>query len=309
MRALLTAVLITAFQATITAAPSTPVETFPAALAEAKSSGKPIAVFIHGSNWHPASKRYRKTLWNPQKLNPHLKNEIILTHINVPQLLDKEESKAFNESVKPWNRKTVSSYPALQLYAADGHLLKTYQGKEILILNSPETIGNHINHIARHAATRTQLLEKIKSARSQQDKAQETKLLSKLTSLPINREPKILDQFKAADPSDSSGWQARLSFNDWDYIRHISNLISKKEISKARADIEQKLESPHYTDRQRTFILGAMARLLVAEQKLDQAWEFTLKAAASNPDSPEAIAILEYGKRETGHPKPSQPIP
>lgn len=291
-----------------TAAP-TFVQGFPAALEAAKSANTPVAVFVHGSSWHPASKKFRSDLWLSKKLADSLSDKVILTEINVPQLLDKEESKIFTDSVKPWNQKSVSSYPAIQFYAPDGLLLKTYRGKEILIFNSPEVIASHINQLTALSNTRTDLQTKIQTAHTAKDKTTGTKLLASLAALPIDKDPKILEQLKVADPNDSTGWQARLSFKNWDYIRHISTLIGKKEISEAREDVESKLNSLHYTKTQKTYIYGAMARVLVAENNLDEAWEYCKKAETNNPGSPEAIAIIEYGKMTTGHPKTDSVIP
>ncbi|SHJ40692.1 F5/8 type C domain-containing protein [Rubritalea squalenifaciens DSM 18772] len=275
---------------------------FPEALSTAKSTKTPVAVLLYASSWHLASKRFHDQLWQAEPFTKELRSSVILTQIDVPQLLDKEEAKKFSASNKGWNQKAIKSYPAIQLYSPDGFLLKTYQGRELRVLTSPLALAAHIDKVVAESMTRDSLLAQIKKARETKNSEKEAALLAKRAGLTINQEAKMVEQLLNADPKDQSGWQARLSFKGWDFVRHISDLISKEETDKAMREVDSMLKSDAYTLEQRVLILGAKGRILVAQNKLEEAWSYFNKAYETAPDSAEAIAMLDYGRHQAGIP-------
>ncbi|BDS07097.1 hypothetical protein NT6N_21370 [Oceaniferula spumae] len=281
------------------AAPSR-VDTFVHSLTEAKASNKPIAVFVHGSSWHPASRLFGEKIWRSETFSSSLKHPVILTNIEIKQGLDKEAAKAEEEKYKGW--KSVTTYPAVQVYGSDGHLLKSYSGRELRILTTPESLADHLNHILAAAELRRTLLDELAKSRADNDPKQELVILTKLIDLSLNNEEKIVDQLKKVDPDDSSGWQARLSFRNWEFVRHISELIGKNETQQALTEIDRLLANPTYTPQQRCLIYGAKGRALVAEGNLNDAWNAFQQAYEADPKGANGIAMLRYGIRMAGIP-------
>lgn len=276
------------------------VSSFSEALAQSKTDKTPVAVLTYGSQWHMASKRFHDTLWMSGDFEKQLKTTVILTEIDVPQQLDKEQSKAFYDANKGWDDKAIKSYPSIQLYSHDGFLLKTYQGQEVRILTSASALAAHVDSTVTISGKRDQLLETVKQARAAKDSDKEAHALSMLASLNINHDPKLVEQMQNADPKDKDGWQARLSFKGWDFVRHISELIEKKETDKAMREVDDMLKSDAYKPEQRALILGAKGRILVAQDQLEEAWSYFKQASEAAPGSPESIAMLDYGRHQAG---------
>ena len=110
----------------------TRVDGFPAAQKKSKELNQPLVVFVHGSEWHPASKVYREKLWKSAELEGLLKG-VVLTEVEVKQNLTKEQADAIAKLNQGWKAEGIRSYPALQIYAPDGLMLEVYQGKAIRI--------------------------------------------------------------------------------------------------------------------------------------------------------------------------------
>lgn len=272
-------------------------DTFVEALAEAKKTARPVAVFVHGSSWHTASKNFGQKIWNNPEFTAALTHPVILTNIHIRQNLDKKTAAAEAAKYKGWNARTLSTYPAIQLYAPDDHLLKHFQGRDLRVLTTPASLASHLDQLLGAAAKRTTLLKAIADARSNKDTKSELKHLTALVELPFNNEPKIIEQLKKADPADTSGWQARLTFKGWGFVRHITGLINNKKSEQALKEIDALLKSPGHTPAQRALILGAKGKTLVAREEYSQAWEAYQQAHQADPNGPNGKAMLSYGIR------------
>lgn len=271
---------------------------FVEATALAKKSGRPLAVYIHGSSWHLASKRFHELIWQKNTFISALTEPLLLTHIEVKQQLEKEAAAKHSEPFKGWNQKTVRTYPAIQVYGSDGHLLQTLSGAELRNLASPDTLAQYLNNFAKLAQQRRKLLSQIESTKD----TDKLEFLSQLAELPLNNEPKITEQFKALDPGDKTGWQARLSFKNWDFVRHITGLVNADKYDEALAEIQKQLNVPGHSPIQLALIHGAKGRVLAAQEKLSEAWTAFKKAHQCDPKGPNGIAMLAYGKRVAGVP-------
>ena len=271
---------------------------FVEATALAKKSGRPLAVYIHGSSWHLASKRFHELIWQKNTFISALTEPLLLTHIEVKQQLEKEAAAKHSEPFKGWNQKTVRTYPAIQVYGSDGHLLQTLSGAELRNLASPDTLAQYLINVAKLAQQRRKLLSQIESTKD----TDKLEFLSQLAELPLNNEPKITEQFKALDPGDKTGWQARLSFKNWDFVRHITGLVNADKYDEALAEIQKQLNVPGHSPIQLALIHGAKGRVLAAQEKLSEAWTAFKKAHQCDPKGPNGIAMLAYGKRVAGVP-------
>ena len=275
-------------------------DTFVEALAEAKKVNQPIAVFVHGSSWHPASRVFGQKIWRNEAFSTLLKYPVILTNIEIKQNLDKRAAKKEEEKFKGW--KAVSTYPAVQIYGSDGHLLKSYSGRELRVMTSPESLANHLNHILEAAGKRGTLLADLAKARAEKNQPAELSALTRLLELPLNNEAKIVQQLQKADPDDTSGWQARLSFKNWEFMRHITGLIHEKKSVQALAETNRLLATAHHTPEQRALILAAKGKALAAQGKLPEAWAAFQEAHRCDPKGANGKAVLKYGARIAGEP-------
>lgn len=264
----------------------------------ARKSERPLAVYIHGSSWHLASKRFLDLIWTKPDFTDGLTHPIILTNIEIKQHLDTEAAQKHAETHKGWNEKSVRTYPAIQLYGFDGHLLTTLSGAELRSLSSVNVLSNRINQLTELANQRRELLGKITQAKPRE----KLPLLAELSNLPLNNEAKIIEQFKTLDPDDATGWQARLSFKNWDFVRDITALVNADKHEEALVSIQKQLSIPGQSPERLALIHGAKGRVLASQEKLTEAWAAFQKAHQCDPKGPNGIAMLAYGKRVAGVP-------
>ncbi len=275
----------------------TKVPEFTAALEKGAELNRPVAVLIHGASWHPLSKRMLNEIWDDSDFQKSLKQDYVLTHIDVPQGQDGEQRKAFDKAHEGWNRKTISSYPAVQLFASDGTLLKTYQGKQMVPLSVAETLAAHMDGTAQAISERDSLLGDLKAARAEGDQVREKKLLLQRAELDLNPEPKFVEQLAKADPGDQSGMQAKLKFQGWNFLRAMRELSDKGEFAKAHEQIDALLALDRFTRAEKALIMASKGRVLVGEKKPSEAWQWFQKAVAQDPYGPDGKAIQRYAER------------
>ena len=292
--------LLLAFQPAFAAPKSA--GTFAEASALAAKEGAPIVIYVHGSSWHPASRLFGEKIWSSAEFRSTLPDEVVLTDIHLKQLLDEEEAKAQAKELEGWNRKTIRTFPALQVFGADGHLLKTIQGREMREIISPAILSEVVQDALASASRRKGLLAAIEEARQKKDAEKELEALIRLVELSLNPEERITEQLKAVDPDDRSGWQARLGFGEWEFVRHISGMIKDGKTDEALAEADRLLEISRHSPEQRALILGAKASALVKQNKLPEAWVLFEEAKATDPDGPNGKAMWRYGVRVAGLP-------
>ncbi|MEJ6717693.1 MAG: discoidin domain-containing protein [Akkermansiaceae bacterium] len=271
---------------------------FVEATALAKKSERPVAVYVHGSSWHGASKRFRDLIWKKPEFADTLTQPIILTSIEVKQHFNKEAAAKHDESDKGWKDKSVRTYPAIQVYGFDGHLLTTLSGADLRSLSSMDALADRLDKLSELANQRRDLLQEATAA----EDSEKLNLLAQLADLPLNNEPKIIAQFKNLDPEDKTGWQARLSFKNWDFVRHITGLVNGDKHDEALAEIEKQLSVPDQSPVRLALIHGAKGRVLASQNKLSDAWITFQKAHQYDPKGPNGITMLAYGTRVAGVP-------
>lgn len=292
--------LLLAFQPVFAAPKSA--DTFAEASALAAKEGAPIVIYVHGSSWHPASRLFGEKIWSSREFRSALPDEVVLTDIHLKQLLDEEEAKAQAKELEGWNRKTIRTFPALQVFGADGHLLKTVQGREMREIISPAILSKLVRESLVTVDQRKALLVEIEEARKNKDTEKELEALIRLVELPLNSEAKIGEKLKAVDPDDRSGWQARLGFGEWEFVRHVSGLIKNGKTDEALAEADRLLEISRHSPEQRALILGAKATALVKQDKVSEAWVLFEEARATDPVGPNGKAMWRYGVRVAGRP-------
>ena len=295
---LLSLALAVAFSLNVQAA-ATRAPTFTKALPIAKSKGQPLLVLVHGSSWHTASQRLNDLVWQDYGFSHLLSSSVVMTSIHIRQNQTKDAAELEKKNREGWN-KSISTYPAVQVYSSDGQILATMQGRALIKSATAEKLAALLNPLIEAANLRTKLLSQYQSAAAAGKHTDAIKKLCQLNELPINKEPDILKMLERVDPSDRSGWQAQISFSGWDYMRDITKRLEEGQAVEVLAETERALKSRANTPDQRTIIYGARGRALVALDRKDDAWICFQKAAAEVPNSANGKAVLNYGRRVTG---------
>ncbi|QQL45248.1 discoidin domain-containing protein [Sulfuriroseicoccus oceanibius] len=300
-----TSLLTLALAATLTIganAEITRIDTFNQARSEAKSADEPLVVFVHGKSWHPASERFLEGIWHGEDLASLIQGDVVMTDVHIRQNLTKEEAERDKKSREGWVEGRQPSYPAVQVYSPEGQLLAHLKGANLRDSAKPEQLAPLLNPILDAARQREKLLATYESAKKADDQKSALEALCELVLLPINPEPKMAEMFAAVDPDDTSGWQSRLQFKGWNYMRDVTKQLNEGKAELVLEEAENLLKNSHFTKEQRALILGAKARALTSQGQLKEAWATFQQAAKLDQDGPNGKALLKYGRRAAGIP-------
>jgi tetratricopeptide (TPR) repeat protein len=264
----------------------------------AKETSAPHLVLVHGSPWQPLSTRLMEIAWDTPELAKSLTAPAVLTAIAVPHDSDEEETKAFNQSHKGWDPRSYTTLPALQLYAADGHLLLVRQGRALRDLATPRELTTFLNETLSHAATRRVLLAALDAAEAGGDNTRALDLLDQLFKLPLNADPDSRARLARQDPHDTLGWQARLNFKPWNtHLREVVASIKEGKAAEVIEDMDHRLAARSVPPSQQALLLGSKAMALAELGQLSAAWGCFEEALAAAPEDPLARALHRHGQR------------
>lgn len=104
--------------------------------------------------------------------------------IIVFEQLDEAAAQAQAQTLEGWNRKTIRTFPAIQVFGTDGHLLKTVQGREMREIISPALLSHVVKGALASAGQRQELLGKIEAARKSKDAEKELEELFEIAGTP-----------------------------------------------------------------------------------------------------------------------------
>lgn len=284
--------------ATVAAAEIVSVPGFAAALEQTTTARRPLAVLVHGSAWQGASRRIAEQVWRTDAFRDGLTESFTLTEIAVDQAPDEAAKKTFAEATKGWDAGSVKTFPAVQVYGSDGHLLKTLAGRDLRdIAGSPDKLAAAVNDLGKASRERDRLREAIAAKAGRGDVSS---LIDAVCALGLAPEKDAVKKIRDIDPEDRSGWAARLSFTGWDFLRRTSERIGKGEATAALDEVESMLANEHYEPPQRSLLLAAKGMLLAALERTEEAWQAYQLAHAWDPDGVNGKAVIHHAHRTVG---------
>jgi len=294
-----TAILVAGFPlAPAVAADIVSVPGFAAAVEQTTAARRPLAVLVHGSAWQGASRRIAEQLWRTDAFRDGLTESFTLTEIAVDQSPDEAAKKTFAEATKGWDAGSVKTFPAVQVYGSDGHLLKTLAGRDLRdIAGSPDKLAAAVNALGKASQERDRLREAIAAKAGRGDVSA---LIEDVCALGLLPEKDAVKKIREIDPEDRSGRAARLAFTGWELIRGTSERIGKGEATAALDEVETMLANEHYEPQQRCLLLAAKGMSLAALERTEEAWQAYQLAHAWDPDGVNGKAVIHHAHRTVG---------
>ncbi|MFM7035906.1 MAG: hypothetical protein ACKOYJ_12115 [Planctomycetia bacterium] len=272
---------------------------FANALAKSTAAGRPLAVLVHGSEWQAASRRLAENVWRGPTFRAAIQEPFTITEIAVGQNDDEAAKKAFTDATKGWDVGSVTTFPAVQIYGTDGHLLKTLSGHDLReVAASADALAAAIDAVGAASRERDRLRAQITAVAARGGDI--STLIGQLNALGLLPEKDVAKRIREIDPTDRSGWAARLSFTGWEFIRGVSVRIGKGESAAALDEVEAMLANEQYEPAQRCLLLAAKGMLLAALERPEEAWQAYLLAHAWDPDGVNGKAVLQHAHRTVG---------
>ncbi len=219
---------------TIPGAAAEHVADFDAALARAKRTRAPIAVFIHGSDWNRPGEAML-AIWKNPKIGESAGADTLLVTID-----RKESPAAADEELAKRNARCqppVRAVPAVALYDSEGRFVVARSGTPEI--GASGGLPASLKSMRALLAKRDDLWKRAAGAAGPRKAA----LLSAGLDLmnqglgPKNIYQPVLDDIKSADPGDSGGHVARLGFSHWGLL----GMVMEKAKAGKQAEAEEEL--------------------------------------------------------------------
>ncbi len=175
---------------------------------------------------------------------------------------------------------SAESYPGLLLYDKAGINYATINGA-VVQKGTPEEVAAKVKSAIDGKHKRDEIMARADAAQG----AEKAKLLLEAALIPgLNRPEKIVDAVKAADPQDSTGAAAILTYEP----SAKAEAYSEKTMAETIADMEKLLEQPFWQPEQRQSMYAIMIGKLHKEGQYDdraKIRELAKKMRELNPDS------------------------
>ncbi len=261
---------------------------FPAALDEAKRTGKDIVVFEDGSDWVPDSAALNRALADPA-LRRRLGDRVIWARHDNPDALPEN----FNESVKPDLAPT--NLPALLVIAPDGRTHAVAEG-----LRS-DRVGVVIGAMPGILDRRTRRDLAWKQAEAASGVARARLYGAGLDLMPFDlakTRKDIRDEIRKADAQDVSGYTFKYgldqagvgAFHEGVTIK----LLERKQYPELIAEADRLLRNPVLAPRQRQIVMTARFQAYRGRGDLPRALAELKAIAAVAPANDMGRAAADY---------------
>jgi hypothetical protein len=215
-------------------AAATQVADFEAALAKARETKAPVAVFIHGSDWNRPGEELLK-VWNDPRLAESAGAATLLVAIDRkenPTDADKATTQRNAKCAPP-----VGSLPAVALYDCEGRLVGVRSGTPEI--DAAGGLPATVRLLLAILHKRDDAWARAASATGPQ---KAVLLAAGLNAMgqglgPGNIYQNILDQIKVADPKDESGCASACSFNPWSLLGMVFDKVRGNEHAAAEEEL------------------------------------------------------------------------
>lgn len=261
---------------------------FPAALDEAKRTGKDIVVLEDGSDWVPDSPALNRALADPA-LRRRLGDRVIWARHDNPDALPAD----FKEPVKPDIAPT--NLPALLVVSPDG---RTHAMAEGLRSDRVPAVIGAVPKILEQRLRRDLSWKKAEAA-SGVERARLYGAGLDLMSFDLAKARKdIRDAIKKADPDDISGYTFKYGFDQSGvgafHEGMTMKLLEQKKYADIIAEADKRLRNPTLTPRQRQIVMTARFQAYRGRGDLPKAFDELRAIAAVAPTNDMARAAIDY---------------
>lgn len=209
---------------------------FEAARAAAKATGAPIAVLIHGSDWNRAGEKLLP-VWKDPRFAAVVGPSTVLLAIDRKERPDPADERlvAANAGCNP----PVRSLPAVALYDSEGRLAGVCDG--LPAIEDAGGLPTAVKRLQAVLARRDACWLRAKSLQGPRRAAAlgEGLAVMKLGAGPDKIYQGVIDEIKAADPSDESGYFGHFTFSRDGLLGMVQDKAGRNEHAAAEAELQR----------------------------------------------------------------------
>lgn len=271
---------------------------FPAAKKQATEEGKDLLMDFTGSDWCGWCIKLKDEVFKHDEFKNGVKDSFVLVEIDFP----KDKSK-LPEETQAQNRKLgeefgIEGYPTIVLADADGRPYATtgYQP------GGPEKYVAHLNELRGRKTARD---EAFAAAEKLEGPAKAKALIDALGKLKLNENavanhyPQVVEQIKASDPDDTTGFAKNLANRQRiaDFQNAMQALAEKQDMAGAMALVDKTLAEGGFETEETLQLMMTRAIIFAEQGKFDEALKAVDDAKAHAPESPLIPGINQFRER------------
>ncbi|MGD7652775.1 MAG: thioredoxin family protein [Verrucomicrobiales bacterium] len=266
---------------------------FAAAKKQAAAENKDLLVDFTGSDWCGYCIRLRKEVFAHDSFKQAVKDKFVLVELDYPRDTSamSEETVAQNAELK--THYAIGSYPTVLLMDSAGKPYRRTGYKK----GGPE---NYLKHLDELLAEKQKSAAEFAKADGMEGLAKANQILAAMKSTGL-RTVLIascygdeIDQLKAADPEDQTGYAAREKKEVFEWT--LSRLSLKKDTGGMLRLIDSRLVADGVKTGEKQKLMGMKARIFAQSGNYDLARKTLAEAKAIDPASKEAESFERFEK-------------
>lgn len=290
---------------------------FAAAKKQAASEKKDLLMDFTGSDWCGWCIKLNAEVFSHDSFRTGVKDKFVLVELDYPQKpenLDKlsAETKAQNKELQA--KYSIQGFPTILLCDAEGKpFAKTgYQA------GGPEKYLTHLDELRAKKDIRD---KSFAQAAKSEGPAKAKALIAALDALELEDSavasfyPDVVDQIKAADSKDETGYGKKLAAKAKlaEFKTELEGFATKQDMAGALAFVEKSAASGEFEDETKQQMIATKAMILARMQKFDDAIKAIEEAKAAAPESKTAGMLdglkvqLEKAKTQAAAKEEEQP--
>jgi thioredoxin-related protein len=257
---------------------------FEASKKQAAAEKKDLLLDFTGSDWCPPCKALTANILSKEEFRTLTKDTLVLVELDFPKDKSKLSEATQKQNQELQGKYGIQGYPTILLCDADG---KPY-AKTGYQEGGPKEYVAHLDGLRAKKAVRD---KGFADAAKAEGPAKAKALISALDAMELEDAavaefyPDVVDQIKAADPKDETGYAKKLETKAKfaAYEQELNGLASKQDHDGALALVDK--SAAEFEGEQKQQIVATKGMILARMKKYDEAIKALDEAKAIAPDS------------------------
>lgn len=265
---------------------------------QAAESKKDLLIDFTGSDWCGWCIKLNEEVFSKDPFKAGVKDSFVLVELDFP----KDESKV-TAAVKAQNEElqekyAIEGFPSIVLTDAEGRPYASTGYQE----GGPDKYVEHLNELREGKTKRD---EAFAAAEKMEGVAKAKALVAALDEIGLeetaiaNFYGSIIDQIKAADPKDETGYSKRAEAKKrlMDFQNQLQELGQKNDMEGALVLVEKTLKEGGFDEEATLQMMMTRAVIFAQQEKFDDALKAVDEAKAFAPENPMISSINQFRER------------
>ena len=269
---------------------------FAAAKKQAADEKKDLLMDFTGSDWCGWCIKLNDEVFKHEPFKTGVKDKFVLVELDYPQDKSKLSEDTIKQNEELQEKYAIQGFPTLLLCDASGKPFARTGYQE----GGPEKYVTHLDELRAKKDVRDKALAEAGKA---EGPAKAKALVSALDAMELedavvaNFYPEVIDQIKAADPKDETGFAKKIEekqkFAKWE--SELQGFAQKQDMEGALAFVEK--SAADFTGESKQKVLATKAGILAQSQKFDESLKALAEAKAAAPDREIAPQLDAFKER------------